>query len=460
VALSRSAIEAMAPDQSALKAAAGLLKPAKWDARGRVGELIWGECQGSGANPYRVCADTGADPGSKCTCPSRKFPCKHALALMWLDLDEAAGFAAADAPPAWVTDWMARRRRGAAPAGAAASSDAAAKSIDLAAAPTPVETDPAADSRRAAASARRAADTREQVAAALDELERWVADQLRTGLGGFLAEVSERCRRIAARLVDAKAGALASRLDEAPSRLLALPPAERPDAAIAELGKLVLLARAWRARPDDPELRREVVAAETRESLLAEGAGALRCASTWEALAERVATRRDGLVSVATWLLNLGEGPRFAVLLDFFPASAGRRTGAFEPGQRFAATLAFYPARTPLRCVIVSREAAAVDAAWPAGEPDPLAAWRASLLAAPWRLEAPLALPPGRLCQDAAGRGWWRPDGDDAPALPLAGDPPAVSLGARISGAAGLWNGARLSLLAAESDWGRLSFDD
>ena len=82
VALSRSAIEAIAPDQSALKAAAGLLKPAKWDARGRAGELIWGECQGSGANPYRVCADTGSDPGSKCTCPSRKFPCKRALALM------------------------------------------------------------------------------------------------------------------------------------------------------------------------------------------------------------------------------------------------------------------------------------------------------------------------------------------------------------------------------------------
>jgi hypothetical protein len=379
---------------------------------------------------------------------------------MRLHVDDPAGFAAAESPPAWVNDWMGRRRRGAAPAGAAADADAAAKSIALAAEESAAETDPAAEARRAAASARRAADTREQVAAGLEELERWVDDQLRAGLGGFIAEVSERCRRIAARLVDAKAGALASRIDEAPSRLLALPPAERADAAIAELGKLVLLARAWRAAPDDPELRREVVAAETRESLLAEDGAAPRCASTWEALAERVATRRDGLVSVASWLMNLGAGPRFAVLLDFFPASAGRRTGAFTPGQRFAATLAFYPARSPLRAVIVARSEAAETGDWLVCAADPLAAWRERLPSAPWSLEAPVALPAGRIYEDASGRPWWRGEGGGANALPLAEGASPVSLGARLSGAAALWNGARLRLLAAETDWGRLSFDD
>ncbi len=78
--LTRQTIEAMAPDQAALKAASGLLKPALWPMRGQsfTGNLIWGECQGSGVNPYRVMADT-QDIGSKCTCPSRKFPCKHAI---------------------------------------------------------------------------------------------------------------------------------------------------------------------------------------------------------------------------------------------------------------------------------------------------------------------------------------------------------------------------------------------
>jgi len=54
-----------------------------------------------------------------------------------------------------------------------------------------------------------------------------------------------------------------------PARLLALTPPERIDAAIAELGKLVLIIRAWRAAPADPELRREVIGAETREEVLA-----------------------------------------------------------------------------------------------------------------------------------------------------------------------------------------------
>ncbi len=49
--------------------------------------LIFGECQGSGKNPYSTSADfSGAAPVFRCSCPSRQFPCKHALALMmeWL----------------------------------------------------------------------------------------------------------------------------------------------------------------------------------------------------------------------------------------------------------------------------------------------------------------------------------------------------------------------------------------
>jgi hypothetical protein len=460
MALTRASIEAMAPDQSALKAAAGLLKPAKWPLRAASGGLVWGECQGSGANPYRVAADLD-DPGSKCTCPSRKFPCKHALALMWMHVDDPAGFPPGDVPD-WVQEWMGRRRRGA--GGAAASNSAPAKSLAVAEteSATPVaREDPASVARRQAAAARRAIDTLRLVSAGLDDLDLWIADQLRTGLAAFVAEASERCRRIASRLVDAKAGALASRLDEAPSRLMALPAQERADAAIAELGKLTLAARAWRAAPDDPELRREVVATETREEVLAD-ARAERSASTWEVLGERVATRRDGLVQVATWLLNLGEqGPRFALLLDYFPASAGRRSGAFADGQRLRAELAFYPARFPLRAVIVSRAAdpPGDEIPWPAAPwpKDPLRQHADALLASPWRLETPLLLPPGRVAIDGAKRAWWLSEGDVA--LPLEGPPAEVALGAAFEAVAGVWTGARLQPLAGRSNWGRLSFD-
>jgi hypothetical protein len=202
-------------------------------------------------------------------------------------------------------------------------------------------------------------------------------------------------------------------------------------------------------------LRREVIGAESREEVL-EDPASLRLAASWEVLGDRVMTRRDGLVSVATWLMTLGEAPaRFALLQDFFPATAGRRSGGFAAGERFDAELVFYPGPVPLRAVIAARQPAASLTDWPvAGD-----AWgevAAHLLAAPWALETPILLPAGRIAADGQGRCWWQ--GDDL-ALPLEEAAPAVAQGAVFSGAAGIWNGARLALMAGQSKWGRLGFD-
>lgn len=104
VAIELKAIEQLATDQASLKAAAGLAKPGKWSGTGMSpdGALVWGECAGSGANPYRVMADL-RDLGSKCTCPSRKFPCKHVLALLWLNAESVVPFPPGETP-VWVGD--------------------------------------------------------------------------------------------------------------------------------------------------------------------------------------------------------------------------------------------------------------------------------------------------------------------------------------------------------------------
>jgi hypothetical protein len=108
--LVRDEIAALARDQSALTASIKLQKPSSWPVLGRDGDdaLVWGECQGSGATPYRVMADL-RDLGNKCTCPSRKFPCKHVLALLWLTVEAPSRFVQGETPP-WVGDWMAWRR--------------------------------------------------------------------------------------------------------------------------------------------------------------------------------------------------------------------------------------------------------------------------------------------------------------------------------------------------------------
>lgn len=49
------------------------------------GSLYWGSCQGSGKSAYEVSVDfsEGEEPVFRCSCPSRQFPCKHCLALLF-----------------------------------------------------------------------------------------------------------------------------------------------------------------------------------------------------------------------------------------------------------------------------------------------------------------------------------------------------------------------------------------
>lgn len=73
---------------------------------------VWGECKGSGSKPYQVEADLSG-PVFKCTCPSRKFPCKHSLALLLLRVQQEAAFTQGEAPD-WVKEWLDAREKRAA----------------------------------------------------------------------------------------------------------------------------------------------------------------------------------------------------------------------------------------------------------------------------------------------------------------------------------------------------------
>ncbi len=213
--------------------------------------------------------------------------------------------------------------------------------------------DPDADAKRKAAAEKRSQSTKQSIAAGLEELEQWLNDQVRGGLSAFFNDPSGRCRTIAARLVDAKAQAMASRLDELPARLKQVPSEIRLDALLQEFARIILMSRHGKRTLLTPNSLGLVGSSETRESVLAIPDG-LRVKSIWEVVGEQVTTRRDGLVSQATWLMNLGEGVRFALLLDYFPASLGKRSSVFVVGEVLAAELAFYPARHPLRAVIAT----------------------------------------------------------------------------------------------------------
>jgi hypothetical protein len=445
-----AAIEAAAPDQDSLKAAGKLLSPAKWTDRhvSPDGTLIWGACQGSGSNPYRLAVDL-SDLGAKCNCPSRKFPCKHALALMLLWSGEQKDFTEAPVTD-WIAEWLGRRRKG----GAATVRTGEGKSLDAALTVEEPPADPEAEAKREAQREKRTVATNIMISDGLVELEAWISDQLRTGLAESLVDLTARCRRIASRLVDARATALAARVDTIPARVLALPQRDRAEALASELGKLVILSRAWAGGDCPPEIRREVGATETREALLADPMAA-RANGAWEVVASREEARRDGLIARSTWLLSLAAaGPRFALLQDFYPASVGRQGSAFAPGDQFEADLVFYPAPVPLRAQIIERRPLNALVPWPAADLGPvLAAYARQIAAAPWLQELPLLLPPGAITR-AGEAFWW--DGAESGALPMKAESAAeVVRGATLKGAVVLWNAFAAELLAANTNLGR-----
>jgi SWIM zinc finger len=132
---------ALAPDASAARAGEGLASVRHWPKLGRTERLVWGLCQGSGADPYQVAVDL-AGPTFKCSCPSRKFPCKHGLGILLLHATQASAFSSTDVPT-WVSDWLAARD-----VRAAAAVERATKTVDV---------DPAAQARRAEARERKIA---------------------------------------------------------------------------------------------------------------------------------------------------------------------------------------------------------------------------------------------------------------------------------------------------------------
>lgn len=105
--LTEEQIIQLAPDAASVKAGKGLATKAKWVLLEHSDRAIWGHCQGSGKTPYQTVVDT-KNVAFKCSCPSRKFPCKHGLGLLFLYAAQTDLFKEADEPD-WVTAWLSKR---------------------------------------------------------------------------------------------------------------------------------------------------------------------------------------------------------------------------------------------------------------------------------------------------------------------------------------------------------------
>ncbi|MFF5446047.1 SWIM zinc finger family protein [Streptomyces sp. NPDC012888] len=399
---------ALAPDDTSRKAGAKLGGAGPWSATGgSASGAVWGMCKGSGSTPYRTVVDLSG-PAYTCSCPSRKFPCKHALGLLLLW--SAEGFGDPAEAPDWAGGWLAAR------AAKAAARTAPAKPVDAEAARKRAE-------RRAA-----------RIDAGVTELEQRLADLLRGGLAGQEQAGYGAWEETAARMVDAQAPGLAARARE----LGTIPSsgAGWPGRMLEECGLLHLLDRAWLGVSGLPEPLAATVRARVGLTAAAEGAAAVR--DHWLVLGQYDTVSADGrLITRRIWLRGRDSG-RTALVLDFGPPGRPPQL-ALPVGLVLEAEARFRAGSAGLRADLGERYAAPAPHHGPPPGVRPgaaLDAYGTALLEDPWLESWPVVLEgvvpvPGEL-------GWRLADPEAGEALPVrtAGGRPAP---------AGLWQLAALS---------------
>ncbi|QDU83566.1 hypothetical protein Pla163_06650 [Planctomycetes bacterium Pla163] len=476
-------LERLAPDQSSLTAARKLLKPAKWPLLAHDDEFLWSQHQGSGSTPYLTVL-AASDQGYKCTCPSRKFPCKHVLALGWLAAESPELFSPGGEHPQWILDWLSRRRPKAAapdddPDGAGSKANAPRVSIRAATAAATASDEksgPASQERSKASRERNRRAREESIDAGLVEFDRWLDDQLRSGLARLAAQPGDGLRVIARRLNDAKAQGLAVRIESLASQLSSMPSERRLATLATALGEFHLLVQSYRRRDllDDAlraDARRALGWTTTRDELEADPSTE-RIAGVWSVLAVRDEVQADRLRRFETWIVSHRPGtaePRVAVIVDYVPVAAGgATTSPYTTGDVFEGELLFHPSAVPLRAVATSAGLQPIDAA-----PDLRAALGDQGLEAalercdstfarlPWLDYVPVRVADVELTQSLADGSHWLRDRADGTAVPLATDAADRSLrpleGVPLERAFGLWDGQQFELCLAETHLGRWS---
>lgn len=87
ISIDEGYVDSSAPNPDAVKNGRGLVIKNKF-TKFHISDdesILFGECLGSGKEPYRCSSDFARpeQPTHRCNCPSRQFPCKHCLGLMY-----------------------------------------------------------------------------------------------------------------------------------------------------------------------------------------------------------------------------------------------------------------------------------------------------------------------------------------------------------------------------------------
>jgi hypothetical protein len=316
-------ILALAPDDASKKAGRDLANPSKWVSKGANDNALWGECQGSGSKPYQTQIDL-SDIAFKCSCPSRKFPCKHGLGLMLLYCRQQNIFTEKTAP-AWVADWLNKRIE---------KQEKQSEKTDK-----PVDE---------AAQLKRQQARNQKVSDGAAELLLWIKDIIRNGILLMPQKDFAWFEHMAKRMVDAQAPGLA--------------------AMIRNLGQIDYYADGWqtlflehllniymtieayrRVEHFDENFKQDIRSLIGFSINQDELRGQNGVDDTWLVIGKQV-TELDNLTTERNWLYGL-HSRKYALVLQFIVRGQVVPL-ALTPGMYLKAELIFFPSVVPMRAII------------------------------------------------------------------------------------------------------------
>ncbi len=376
-------ILALAPDAGSIKSGKELATPRKWSSTGANEQAAWGECKGSGKEPYQTQIDLNG-PAFKCSCPSRKFPCKHALGLFLLFASQP-GLFSQNIPPNWVSEWLAKRSQ-------------RTEQNSKPKVPKEVGAEEKAQKQREA-KIHRAAKREERILEGLEDLELWLQDLVRQGLAAMQAKPLNYWEARAARLVDAQAPGLARRVRE----MASIPASgEGWQGRLIEAASLIHLAvNGYKNLDSLPQATQEDLRSlvgwtqEQDELLKKEGIW-----DRWLVMGKRVEEETLGALGRSTtmktqrtWLW--GESNRQPALILSFAAPGQMLDSSLVPGTVVEAELVYFAGSHPMRALVKQHSIALSSCKNLPGYTSLSAAtnsYSAALAANPWIDRFPIAL--------------------------------------------------------------------
>ncbi|MBU6532679.1 SWIM zinc finger family protein [Streptomyces mayonensis] len=424
---------ALAPDAASRQAAGRLGAAGPWSGVGSSGVedsdgwTAWGLCRdGSGSEPYRtvVTVGDGSGPVYRCDCQGRGLPCEHALGLLLLWTGGDGAVPEGDAP-AWARRWLAEVQEGSARRRKERRERRERQ-------------EPTAGPHHAVgpgateAAWRRAEERAGRITAGVTDLEQRLTDLLRGGLAGAEQPGYALWEETAARMVDAQAPGLASRVRE-----LGTIPASGPGwpvRLLEECALLHLLGRGWLHRERLPD----GLAATVRSRVgLPTSADGPPVRDRWLVVA-RYDTADARLTTRRTWLYGVEEDR--TVLLLSYGASGRPLEPPLPVGLALDAEVSAHP-DTGRRRVALGRRFGppAPTPVRPGGVTASRAAgvYGEALREDPWLESVPVTLE--RVVPVPDGDAWQLADADSDTALPLtpaAGNRPGLWRLVALSGGA------------------------